>query len=266
MRTRSTLLIIVLGFALAVSAIAGAQAVGGQPTSPESAFWKTVRESANFVASVLAPILATVAGIGAATMAAQQALKDLFYIRRRFNRRVLTGWVCTRVGANDKFKALASLERLSTSGEADALYSLDSGKLASQIAAAGLNALDQPDKHRELISCLMCDAPFCDYQLTTDPAADRNGVNYIKAKERMTAYMQRAVEGLQIMIDYRWTHANQLAAFLLNTAVFVLLWFFWSKDATHFIFAILAALLGGFIAPVAKDLVTALQSLKGIKT
>jgi hypothetical protein len=231
-------------------------------------FWDTVRDSGKLIANILGPILATVAGVGTATMAVFQAVKDLFKVRRWYNRRLVHAWITKRSkNTEDAQKAIASLELLATSNEPDALYSLEIEKLAAQIALAGRMALYRPTEHIHLIACLLLGAPEEDSKRATgsEPASGDDRVKYLEAKNRMVSYMQRALEGFQYASDYRWTHTNQFIVFLLNIVFFMFLWFLSVKHFEHFFVAVGAATLGAFIAPVTKDLITALQALKDIK-
>jgi hypothetical protein len=250
--------------------VASAYASGLGATSISAAkptFWETIRVSAKWIAEVIGPILATIAGVGTATMAAQQAVKDVLNLRRNYNRRRIAEWMTKRLaGLGDPAKAAGQLEQLAVSGEGDALYSLESAKLAAQVYAAGRMALDDSEMYTDLLACLLRDASAEDCRIATtrqEPAS----VAQVEAKTRVLSYMQRAIDGFQIMVDYRWAHTNQVVSLVLNTAVFLFLWLIWSKPPTpqYFLSALVAALLGAFIAPVAKDLVTALQSLKDLK-
>jgi hypothetical protein len=263
-RSRITSFVIAAAFVCIASACASSL---GEPSAltKSGTFWETIRASAQWIAEVVRPILATIAGVGAATMAAQQAFKDLFNLRRNYNRRIVAEWIVRRLGTlGDSKAALSQLEELATSGEADALYSLEAGKLATQIAAAGRMALDRSDRYGDLLRCLLRDASSDDYRIATNRTSPP-GVAEVEAKTRLMSYLQRTTEGFQILLNYRWTHANQVVALVLNTAVFLFLWLFWSRSPAYFFTALAAALLGAFIAPVAKDLVTALQSIKDLK-
>lgn len=78
--------------------------------------------------------------------------------------------------------------------------------------------------------------------------------------------MQRAIDGRLISLQYRWKYLNQGVAFALN-ALFVLIALIVQSyrlgriPGTLPAFVVIA-ILGGFVAPVGKDLVTAIQQLR----
>lgn len=180
-------------------------------------------------------------------------------------------------------KAGESLVKLATAGDADALYSLEIDKLAGQINAAARMALDYPKGHEDLIHCLAAQADAGDLQKVLNPPAtpapsasddekkrarDQAAV-YLEAKNRVATHIQRTLDGFQIMQEYRWKHWNQVWAFWLNFAFVMIVLLVNSYRAggyrTDTPAYVLVAILGGFAAPVAKDLVSALEALKGRK-
>lgn len=264
-----------------------------QPPAP-STVWDKIQTAMNAVYGFIWPMAVTLAGVGTATMAGFQMVKDLFHVRRWFNRRAVGEWLSGRAtevarewarthtpGVRDARpdagelarEARASLEGLATAGAADALYSLEIDKLAGQINAAARMALDLPKNHKSLLRCLAAQAEPTDLDRILEPPVlpartepeKQKVTDYLEAKNRIATYIQRTLDGFQIMADYRWTHWNQTWVFWINFAFVLLLWAVYARLGGRVAIGAVAitALLGGFVAPVAKDLVSALQSLKG---
>ncbi len=246
----------------------------------DSSVWLEIQSALDLVYALVWPMAAALAGVGTATMAAFQMFKDLFHVRRWFNRCYVREWL--RLRAGERAAAVeGSLLRLATAGEADALYSLEGDRLAGQINAAARMALDWPAGHEVLIHCLASEAGTADLQAAVSPppptppsasedeksrARDRAAV-YLEAKNRVAAHIQRTLDGFQIRLEYDWKRWNQAWAFGLNFGFVMVVLVVNSYRAggyrTETPAYALVAILGGFVAPLAKDLVSALEALKG---
>jgi hypothetical protein len=249
--------------------------------------WGQIQVALDRAYALTWPMATALAGVGTATMAAFQMFKDLCHVRREFNRGRVRKWLELRAAAKQGVSvdnAQGSLVRLATAGDDEALYSLVADKLAGQINAATRMALDSPKGHEDLISCLAAQADPHDLAAVLNPPspalpsageeekkrARDQATAYLEAKNRVATHIQRTLDGFQISLDYQWTHWNQRCAFALNF-VFVMVvlatnsvragvWY--RTDAPAYF---LVAILGGFVAPVAKDIVSALEALKGRK-
>src|SRR5437762_12779209 len=99
-------------------------------------------------------------------------------------------------------------------------------------------------------------------------ARQRELTPWIDAKNRVAHQVQRALDGAQIAINYRWTYLNRVAVFALNAIFVGIALRYILKPATpgdwltSLILWLFLTILSGFLAPVAKDLVSALQQLK----
>ena len=79
--------------------------------------------------------------------------------------------------------------------------------------------------------------------------------------------IQRNVDAFQIRVGYRWQWwmktVSLAVSFLLSFAGLLLFWKHGSlHGANRALMALLIAVLSGFLAPVARDLVAAVQSLR----
>ena len=187
-------------------------------------------------------------------------------------------------------QAQADLVHLATAGDADALYSLPIEQLCGQINAATQVLLDYPSLHWNLLRCLASEAQPSDLALINppDPAAhaarkmllrkpavaltdaEHNQVDdYVAARNRVSHQIQRAVDALQISVSFRWKFWMQLASILLSAALGVATLLIGNAYFDMHLTAarecgliILTAVLSGFLAPVARDLVAALEQIR----
>lgn len=187
-------------------------------------------------------------------------------------------------------QAQTDLVHLATAGDAGALYSLPIEQLCGQINAATQVLLDYPSLHWNLLRCLASEAQPADLALINppDPAAhaarkmllrkpavtltdaEHNQVDdYVAARNRVSHQIQRAVDALQISVSFRWKFWMQLSSILLSAALGVTTLLIGNAyfdmrltAARECALIILTAILSGFLAPVARDLVAALEQIR----
>lgn len=187
-------------------------------------------------------------------------------------------------------QAQTDLVHLATAGDASALYSLPIEQLCGQINAATQVLLDYPSLHWNLLRCLASEAQPADLALINppDPAAhaarkmllrkpavtltdaEHNQVDdYVAARNRVSHQIQRAVDALQISVSFRWKFWMQLSSILLSAALGVATLLIGNAyfdmhltPSKEFALIILTAILSGFLAPVARDLVAALEQIR----
>lgn len=240
------------------------------------------------------------AGIGALSMALIQTAKNMLPLRRWFQRNRVENWLthrataaATAAGAPNSVsiaQAKSDLVHLATAGDAGALYSLPIEQLCGQINASTQVLLDYPSLHWNLLRCLASEAHPPDLALLNppDPAvhaarkmllrkpavtltdAEHNQVDdYVAARNRVSHQIQRAVDALQISVSFRWKFWMQLASILLSAALGVATLLIGnaygqinlsSRGQCGLI--VLTAILSGFLAPVARDLVAALEQIR----
>ncbi|HLW80685.1 MAG TPA: hypothetical protein VKS20_01460 [Candidatus Acidoferrales bacterium] len=240
------------------------------------------------------------AGIGALSMALIQTAKNMLPLRRWFQRNRVENWLAHRAneataaaGAPNSVsiaQAKSDLVHLATAGDASALYSLPIEQLCGQINASTQVLLDYPSLHWNLLRCLASEAHPPDLALLNppDPAvhaarkmllrkpaialtdAEHNQVDdYVAARNRVSHQIQRAVDALQISVSFRWKFWMQLASILLSAALGVAALLIGSAYGQINLSSrgqcgliVLTAILSGFLAPVARDLVAALEQIR----
>ncbi|OGI42546.1 MAG: hypothetical protein A2150_03440 [Candidatus Muproteobacteria bacterium RBG_16_64_11] len=177
-----------------------------------------------------------------------------------------------------------------------ALFSLELERMMGHIQDAGDSALKDPKRYPNLYRFLVWGAKASDIKdwstqaTAISPMGSRRGPrgkdgafavslnekpDRKKAADRANLYARlhdatkRKLDGFQLYTAYRWTNLNQLAANIIGAATLfgALLWAQFVSGKTMSCWTLLLffviSLAGGALAPVAKDIVTALQKVKG---
>ncbi len=239
----------------------------------------TILAFVDSAADFVLPFATAMAAVGALSMAFIQTLKDLFPIRRAYQQRFLRDWLTSksagaaRSGSQppDPVAAERDLIRLATASDREAFYDLATEQLCGQINSAAQVIIEFPHKHSDLFVCLTAVAEPGDVALmlrvSEQPPPPPVPQDVIDAKARVIHAVQRAIDGLQIAVCFRWKLRLQIASFVLSFAfVVTALWISdrtIAKDGNTFFGVIVTGIAGGFLAPVARDLVAALEKRRG---
>ena len=250
----------------------------------------------NRIAKYALPIATAMAAVGVLSMAVIQAIKDTSPVRHAFQKRFLRRWLLRRTenkfgskgihGLRDPLRRLPpgapglaqvstaeeDLVRLATGGDDMAFYDLAIEQLCGQMNAAAQLALEYPQRHKELLSLLAAQAKPEDLSLVLNPPpfepgkeADPKVGEYRDARNRVSHHIQRSIDGLQIAAGFRWKFYLQIVSFIASflIAFMALLMSSQTKFGLNtLVTALLVGIVAGFVAPIARDLVAALQQLR----
>jgi hypothetical protein len=227
--------------------------------------------------------------IGVTSMALIQTLKDQLPLRKWYQRTRLRQWIQegltspSAVAAQAQVATAGQVEedmiRLALDGDSKAFYSLEIEKLCGQLNAAAQSALQMPASHRGLLTVLASEVDAS--SLTTVlaglpvaaggdplPSTDPKVLDYTAARSQVGQQIQRAIDALQLSITADWQVHLQQAALALSVILAVLGAHAASASSSKaggfqvIIFTVFTGVLAGFLAPVARDLVAALQNLR----
>jgi hypothetical protein len=180
----------------------------------------------------------------------------------------------------DAGEAEGELLILATNGDASAFYDLEIEKLCGQWNAAVQIVIDYPRYSPNLFACMAARAPQADCEklydpkippqlplnteskLTEEEQARRMALrqDFLDARTRVMHQIQRAVDSFQIATAFRWKWHFQIASFVLSFLLAMIAELI-SGNSAYGVIAVSAA-MAGFLAPVARDLLAAIQKLR----
>jgi hypothetical protein len=232
-------------------------------------------------------LVGAVTAAGTISMAFLQLVKDLAPIRRVFQRHWITRWVAQHAedynrdrkqkGADKNAppevspdKAQTLLVELATGGDDHAFYELAIEQMVAQMNAAVQITLDYPKQYSDLLVVISEGAELDDVSavISHSPTGARGkrtapGGDYLEARARVSHRIQRNLDAIQISLGSRWRFCMQLTALVLSTTLLegAVLSVAGPNLGTALI-ALLIGIVGGYLAPVTRDLVAALQTLR----
>lgn len=220
---------------------------------------------------VIWPLASVTLAISIVATALVQLLKDLSSFRRKFQRRFLAKWFSERLGQKSKAitqEQLLSAERdlvhLSTGGDRDAFYDLETAQLCGQMNAAAQIALAYPDRHPDLIRFLAPEANENDLMIVQsapkDAPPEGAALNeLLDARNRVTHHLQRSIDALQIAMGFRWKFYVQIVIYIVCFAGAFLSLYAVKRGAYTIWEAIAVGIVAGFASPVISDFAAAIN-------
>jgi hypothetical protein len=203
-----------------------------------------------------------------------QLFKDLLPSRRLFQRNWFENWLAEAAAAqklstNAAQQAQGQLVDLATAGDDKALFDLPVEQFTGQINAAVQAVLDQPDQYQVLVRLLALRANPKDLKtlfVKKRPAAGAALEQYMEARNRVSRQIQRTLDAVQIAMSNSWKRLLHWLSVVISAAIIgAALTIYGGQEIWRgptYGYALATALLGAFIAPVARDLVSAIQNLR----
>lgn len=165
-------------------------------------------------------------------------------------------------------KAWEDMILLAAAGNEKALFNLPAEQIIGQIGAAARVALDYPDKYPDFFRLLTAHVLQAEelelLKKTRDETKDQEQREHDEARYRAFPLVQRKLDATLIAIKDEWTWWNRLSAVGLSIVLMLLTLGVSGnlRDDRSLGFYLIAAILGGFVAPVAKDLVASLERFR----
>jgi hypothetical protein len=210
--------------------------------------------------------------IGGVSMAILQTIKDLLPVRQWFQEFYLDRWVeAGAAEARERFKKDISATRaetdlltLAVDGDKGAFYDLQIEQLCGQYTAAIQMVLEFPSKHLDLLAVTASKADSKDIDLVLAGPPVPPTQEFLDARNRVTHQCQRAIDALQITAGFRWKWILQIVSIVVSGSLaLVAMTYKPAIVSPNFVSVIGSAVLAGFLAPVAKDLLAILQKARG---
>lgn len=264
----------------------GASAQTTSPSPADGSISALINGGIDALSARALPTLGAVAAVGVLTMAVQEALKELLRHHRTFNATQVRRWAEESKGVD----GLRGLVDLATAGRftaiehAHALCDLDGPGLSAQLSLAAKLALAFPEQpsSEPVLRLVVGPVGEADLRLLTPPPSGAphahtqapSAAAVDDARTRLAFLIDRTIDSLQITLTHEWARRNRLYAFALSALIATVAGLFyywdrgilarpWSELGMHYATIFIGAVVSGVLAPVAKDLVTALQSLRG---
>ena len=172
-------------------------------------------------------------------------------------------------------QAQNDLVLLTAPGNERALYDLETEQLCGQMNSASQVVMENPATYPNLFKILAYKSAKADMDLILNTASFANNKvgdsvpqsskEYLEARNRVYHFVQRNIDAFQVVASNTWKWYMRVTALVLSFILsFAGLILFWKNAASiqGFVLALLLAALSSFLAPVARDLVAALQSLR----
>lgn len=219
----------------------------------------------------------TLAAIGTISMTIVQLFKELTPIRTVWQRRWFTKWLqkyeedpiskANPFLASDKCEhplpLIDELADVAAGGESKFLYEQSGNDLAQSILRAAPIIIDEPDRYPRLLTRLVWGLAEDDMtELAQGPINPKNANLYLDARARALRRIERNLEGASLLLTSEWRFITQATA-IVATIIIVLLAVCLKDRPVSFediLASVLVALVGGYFAPIAKDLLAAIQA------
>jgi len=197
-------------------------------------------------------------------MASLEVLKALSPLRECFQRDWFARWIKNRAGEQKASIAERQLIELATGGDSSAFYSMPPEDLGPQIILASQIALDDPKAYMPLLVVLFAHLGEADITLVAEGPLQNGSKSqeYMYARERAARRIQRNIDGARLTIGNRWKLRMQLASISMTVLIIEIAVCIESHDAWNALLALPLAVIGGYLAPISRDLVAALQQLR----
>ena len=227
--------------------------------------------------------VAAITAAGTIAMAMLQLVKDLTPLRRWYQRNWLRKWISAHVDAFNHArkgkknlpevsdaKAEALLVNLATGGDDLAFYELAAEQMVAQMNAAAQITLDYPKKYCDLLVVVSEGADIDDVAtvVSQSPEGSRSrkaspSPDYLEARTRVNHRIQRNLDAVQISLGSQWRFWMQSTAIVLSILLLEIGVVLASGvRPSTMLLAVPVGILGGYLAPVARDLISALQTLR----
>lgn len=204
------------------------------------------------VKGLLLPLVA----VGILTSALVEAFKSIAQPRAGYHRYKVLRWVNRDAGNYQ------TLVNLATAGDETTLMRLPTDQLMGQINAAvqiAVQAVIQDptqDAYASLIRTIGNVAPPNLVNALIGP--DTTEEDRQRAAPRLLPFIQRRLDGLQLSIESRWKTYLQWLAVAVGAGIIFLTMF----DEVNFITLVGMSLVGGMVAPIARDIVAAINNAR----
>lgn len=243
-------------------------------TSPLQSILSSIATLAN---GDLLGMFGKMAAIGAISMAIVQICKELTPLRTRWQRAWVVDWLhkydndpdeqvnifAGRTGTSNNTSLADELADITAGGEAECLYEQAGEELTQCVLRAAPILLDEPDRYPKLLNRLMWGvAPADKAVLAAGPVRPIDANVYFDARARALRRIERNLDGVALVLTSKWRFWMQSFAI---TATVIMIWISLAiagqLSALNILLAVPVGVVGGYFAPITKDILSTLQQL-----
>jgi|SRR5947209_7018162 len=233
------------------------------------------------VTSSFAKYFAVLVSLSASTMALIEAAKNLLPLRRWFQRYRLLRWLKRhKQGKMPVCQAEKVLIRLAADEDLKAFYNSEIDDLYKEMSAAIQILIDYPDespellkwivssKNNHLIDLILAASEPREYPLHNDdiksviptaPSYDRHEI--FDARNRIKAFADQAIMAFKISTANAWKRDLHILSYVISVII-VIIALSRLNQGKNIIGILITAAIAGFLAPVARDILAAIQKLR----
>jgi hypothetical protein len=215
------------------------------------------------------PLMMALAAVGVISMALIQAFKDIVPVHATFNRSWIQDWLGPVEGP-----AYQQFLQLATGGDARPLFHLPVSGLMGQVSMAVRIALLFPNDFHDLLKKLVTTTEGLKdleaiRQAARPGSSPAASVDIDQARVRVGHFLERAIDAKQVAMAHDWEWWNKGAGYVVSMIVTAVAFYSYfvlvAKGAQQpgwlLVTVLPLSIVAGFIAPIAKDLVKALESV-----
>lgn len=212
--------------------------------------------------------LMALATLSTLTMALLEAIKSLTPVRRYFHGRVVKKWLerqatCVREEPQAPIiaaEAENTIIQMGADGERKAFFEMDGDALFQQLTQVLQLAVDYPLNYPKVVTVVASRAAAHDMQVVLGKTS-ANEIERSDAQRRVRQQVLQGLAALQVQTAQTWKNGMRCASFAVSFSIaYLALW--WGKGEKSLIEFALVALLSALLAPVARDLVIAVEKLR----
>jgi hypothetical protein len=246
---------VIVAFGLSV------QLRGGRATSPTSA--------------LAAELIGVSVAAGIASMATLQVAKSLLGVRGLYQRRQVLGWFSREpFGDSGRTEFLSALGAAGTSDRQALhyLFDLPIELVCAQVSGAADIALSEPERFQAFLGSLAGEGAVSgvvtarkpDDKSPDVPQKDSAPANRADAELQLSHYVRTGIDTLQVSVGYRWrTYIRATAVWLSGLVGIAIVEVSHPPAKERGLYILSAVLIGGFISWFARDVVAAVERLRG---
>jgi len=220
--------------------------------------------------------LVALASLGVLSMSIVQAIKNLLPVRQAFQRYRLRGWLKahTKEALSNLGRAIPlekvekELVNIGAAGSSGAFYDAEIDDFIKQLAAVGRLAVNYPSNmgryisYGDLLAVLASNVTKADLATIDGTDKTTSAQDRLDARNRIQQELNQGLNAFGLGNTWWWQNGLHLAAFGCSASITYFAVKLSSLDVQSPLALLGTALLAGFLAPVARDLVAAIENLR----